>query len=125
MPRTEPADVLAFSNVQAAIGAMIREAARETGVADKHGDRMAKAIVDRIAEGSPIDSAVRLVDAVQEATVFDRENPFPWQEDTAKLLLALGLGDHARPISCHEVIETEILPAINKLVARAARVPAE
>lgn len=123
MPKTEPADVLAHAAVQHAIGDMIAEAARLTGVADKHGQKMRIAIVERIAEGSPIDSAIRLVNAVQETTIFERDNPFPWQEDTRKLLLALGLGDHARPVSCHEVIETMILPRINELVARAARAP--
>lgn len=69
MPRTEPADVLAFSNVQGAIGNLIRDAARETGIADKYGDKMARAIVDKIAEGSPIGSAIALVAAIQEATI--------------------------------------------------------
>lgn len=69
MPRTDAAEILAHSKVQHAIGDLIAEAARETGIADKHGQRMRLAIVERIAEGSPIDSAIRLVEAVQEATL--------------------------------------------------------
>jgi hypothetical protein len=37
------------------------------------------------------------------------------QRDTAELLVAVGLMDCARPISCHEVIQTEVLPAIGRL----------
>ena len=33
-------------------------------------------------------------------------------DDVAAILRALGLGDHARPISAHEVVHTEIIPAI-------------
>lgn len=69
MPRTEPADVLAHSTVQHAIGDMIAEAARLTGVQDKHGQKMRLALVERIAEGYPIDSAVRLVEAIRNATI--------------------------------------------------------
>lgn len=125
MPKTEPADVLKFATVQTAIGDIIIHAAREVGIADKYAGKMRAAVLDRVVEGSPVEPAIRLVDAVQEATIYERANPYPWQEDTRKLLLALGLGDHARPISCHQIIETEILPAINRLVARASRVPAE
>lgn len=42
-------------------------------------------------------------------------DPYPWQEDTAAILRALGLSDHARSVSCHEIIHTEIIPAINNL----------
>lgn len=69
MPRTEPADVLAMTNVQRAIGDVIREAAREVGIADKYGDKMARAITDRVAEGAPVDSVIRLVTTIQEATL--------------------------------------------------------
>lgn len=69
MPRTEPADVLAHAKVQHAIGDMILEAARLTGIQDKHAAKMRLAIVGRIAEGSPIKSAIALVTAVQEATL--------------------------------------------------------
>lgn len=120
----DAADILAFANVQHAIGDLIQQAARETGVADKHAARMRLAIVDRIASGSPVEPAIALVTAVQEASTAaatKAKDPFPWQEDTRRLLLALGLGDHARPGSCHDVVVGEILPAINALVARATR----
>lgn len=39
-------------------------------------------------------------------------------QDVCDILNALGLGDHARPKSYHEVIQTEILPAIEKLKLR-------
>lgn len=35
-----------------------------------------------------------------------------YNEDVAQILRALGLSDHARPVSAHEVVQTEILPAI-------------
>lgn len=44
-------------------------------------------------------------------------------EDLSAILRALGLGDHARPISAHDVVQREILPAIQglrKIVERAA-----
>jgi hypothetical protein len=37
------------------------------------------------------------------------------QDDIAAILNALGLGDHARPISMHEIVHKEIIPAIDKL----------
>lgn len=37
------------------------------------------------------------------------------------MLNALGLGDHARPISMHEIVQTEILPAIHRLRGIAAQ----
>lgn len=37
-------------------------------------------------------------------------------DDIVKLLLALGLGDHARPISPHEVMVREVIPAVEALV---------
>lgn len=37
------------------------------------------------------------------------------QEDVRQLLVALGLGDHARPASCHQVVQEEIIPAIYKM----------
>jgi hypothetical protein len=37
------------------------------------------------------------------------------QDDLAAILRALGLGDHARATSCHEIVQGEILPAIGRL----------
>ena len=37
------------------------------------------------------------------------------QDDVLLILRALGLGDHARPYSCHKVIIDEVLPAIEKI----------
>lgn len=37
------------------------------------------------------------------------------QEDVAAILRALGLSDHARPVSAHAVVHDEILPAIAAL----------
>lgn len=34
--------------------------------------------------------------------------------DVLRILRALGLSDHARPYSCHRVVEDEILPAIER-----------
>lgn len=36
------------------------------------------------------------------------------QHDIAAILRALGLGDHARPVSAHAVVLDEILPAIKR-----------
>lgn len=38
-----------------------------------------------------------------------------YQEDVRALLLALGLGDHARPDSPHDVLRGEVLPAIERM----------
>ena len=38
-----------------------------------------------------------------------------WQEGVGSILAAMGLGDHARPESCQQIIRDEILPAIAKL----------
>jgi hypothetical protein len=35
-----------------------------------------------------------------------------FQDDLFKIIKALGLGDHARPASCREIVEREVLPAI-------------
>lgn len=43
------------------------------------------------------------------------------QEDIAAILIALGLGDHARAKSCHQVIREEIIPAIVTLRRRLER----
>ncbi len=40
------------------------------------------------------------------------------QDDVRALLLALGLSDHARPVSPHRVIVDEVLPAIRALRGR-------
>lgn len=37
------------------------------------------------------------------------------QEDIAQALRALDLGDHARPVSPHEVMRYEVVPAIHRL----------
>lgn len=37
-----------------------------------------------------------------------------FNEDVAQILRALGLSDHARPVSAHEVVQTVILPAIDQ-----------
>lgn len=41
-------------------------------------------------------------------------------QDVVDMLNALGLGDHARPISMHQIVQTEILPAIRMLRGIAA-----
>lgn len=38
-----------------------------------------------------------------------------WQSGVASILVALGIGDHARPTSCQQIVRDEIVPAINKL----------
>lgn len=42
-------------------------------------------------------------------------------EDVRALLLALGIGDHSRPISAHQVVHDEIIPAIENLRASEAK----
>lgn len=42
------------------------------------------------------------------------------QEDVGDLLAALGLGTHARPMSPHQVVQREILPAIDSLRGQLA-----
>ena len=47
------------------------------------------------------------------------------QEDLGELLRVLGLGDHARPVSPHEVMANEVIPAARLLMeARGGPVPA-
>jgi len=41
-----------------------------------------------------------------------------FQGDIAAILMSLGLGDHARPMSPHRVVRDEIIPAIEALLAR-------
>lgn len=66
MPRQDAADILRFAAVQHAIGDIILAAARETGVADKYAQRMRAAVVDRIAEGSPVPPAIKLVESIRD-----------------------------------------------------------
>jgi hypothetical protein len=40
------------------------------------------------------------------------------QNDLAAILRALGLSDHARPYSCHEVVLRDVLPRIAELRAK-------
>ena len=37
------------------------------------------------------------------------------QDDIAEILRTLGLGDHARPLSPHEVVQQEILPMLREM----------
>lgn len=72
MPRptkNDPADILAFANVQHAIGDLIQQVARESGIADKHAARMRIQIVDRISSGSPVEPAIKLVQAIMDAYI--------------------------------------------------------
>ncbi|MCR4339971.1 MAG: hypothetical protein NUW01_08805 [Gemmatimonadaceae bacterium] len=43
-------------------------------------------------------------------------------DDLRAILRALGLGDHARAKSPHEVVSSEVIPAIDTLVRRLAKV---
>ncbi|MDX1390552.1 MAG: hypothetical protein R3344_15290, partial [Acidobacteriota bacterium] len=47
------------------------------------------------------------------------------QADVRDLLRALGISDHARPISPHEVVQTEVLPAIRAALDRVRALKAE
>lgn len=40
--------------------------------------------------------------------------------DLVSVLAALGIGDHARPYSSHEVVVREVLPAIERLLAASS-----
>lgn len=73
--RNEIADVLAYSTVQKAIRQMIEEAAALSGVNKAAGQRMAIGVVDRIVKGEPVDSAIALVRAIQEASTPDSVSP--------------------------------------------------
>lgn len=64
---TEAADILAFANVQHAIGDLIQQVARESGIADKHAARLRIQIIDRLASGSPVEPATVLVEAILAA----------------------------------------------------------
>ncbi len=37
------------------------------------------------------------------------------QDDLTDIMRALGIEVYARPISCHEVVQAEVLPAIRRL----------
>lgn len=39
-------------------------------------------------------------------------------DDVVECLRILGLGDHARPIAPHNIMQSEIIPAITELVKR-------
>jgi hypothetical protein len=47
------------------------------------------------------------------------------QDDLAAILRELGLGDHARPLSPHQVVQTEVLPMIRawRMALTASGVP--
>jgi hypothetical protein len=47
------------------------------------------------------------------------------QDDLAAILRELGLGDHARPLSAHQVVQTEVLPMIRawRMALAAAGAP--
>lgn len=47
------------------------------------------------------------------------------QDDIAAALRALGLSDHARPMSPHQVMLDEVIPAINKLRELSTAQPSE
>jgi hypothetical protein len=51
--------------------------------------------------------------------ISDNRASAAFQDDVAAILVALGLGDHARPMSAHSVVSEEIIPAIARL--RASR----
>ena len=69
-----------------------------------------------------------LADAAARANKAEAQRDQAWRnldtahEDIAAMLRASGLGDYARPISTHDVIQRELLPWIE---ARAARLTAE
>jgi hypothetical protein len=44
-------------------------------------------------------------------------------EDVRAIAVALGLGDHARPYSAHEVVRREILPAIRSWLRAGSGTP--
>lgn len=47
-------------------------------------------------------------------------DPSVMQDDLRELLDALDLGTHARPVSPHQVMAGEVIPAVKALVADAA-----
>lgn len=53
----------------------------------------------------------------------ERERDSVMQDDIAELLRILGLGDHARPCSPHEIVQQEVIPAVRALAAPARREP--
>lgn len=64
-------------------------------------------LASRVRRGETKDPAVKSMEVAQE--------------DLAAILRALGLGDHARTSSCHEVVQGEILPAINRMASHVDR----
>lgn len=76
--KNDPAEILAFANVQHAIGNLIQAVARESGIADKHASRMRIQIIDRLSSGSPVDAATDLVTAILDAqapAIVDKSTP--------------------------------------------------
>lgn len=67
--RQDPAEVIAFTNVQAAIGKVIETAMTDAGIAPHHAIRTSLSYQSKLATGAPIESAVKLVTAIQEATI--------------------------------------------------------
>jgi hypothetical protein len=80
-PKIDIADVLAFTNVQAAIAQLVEEAARLSGLNPQVGKRMAIGIRDRLAAGEAIQPAIEVVRTIQEAC---RPTPAVQASPTAK-----------------------------------------
>jgi hypothetical protein len=61
------------------------------------------------------DASERMQAATIDDAIAMHSNAAVYQDDVRALLLALGLSDHARPESAHQVLQDEVLPAITAL----------
>lgn len=96
-------------------------------IEDYHAHKVGQAVLQALTEVDGdlwFDVGVALVtnpevqEAIRDASDPGRlgsEERATMQDDIGAILEALGLGDHARTYSPHEVVQREILPAIREL----------
>lgn len=80
-------------------------------------------LAGRVRRGQTKDPAVSMevVRGIATTSSWDLMRDHVQIKDVADILRALGLGDHARSASCHEIVQREILPAINRMASHVDR----
>lgn len=72
-----------------------------------------RALLDRYAPFAREGLSADIVAIEDEA----RADPSELQDDLAEMLRIVGISDHARPISPHEVVQRELLPRLREMAA--------
>lgn len=107
---------------------MAEDRANMVTVEDHHHMQIGRAVMEALTDADPklwfdvgvaLASDDRVQEAIRSAQLRDgRMSPSEREvmlDDLDEILRALGLGDHARTYSPHEVVQREILPAIREL----------